>query len=77
MNFQAGGKAAPFEIEEYCSTFEKKMGSFLQPRSMLTDADAAKLVMKNEEDEVEKFVQVRRQIKAKRVRSWNVPVRSF
>ena len=34
------------------------MGSFLQPRSMLTDEDAAKLGMKNEEDEVEKFVQV-------------------
>lgn len=39
--------------------FEKKMGSFLQPRSMLTDADASKLGMKNEEDEVEKFVMVR------------------
>ncbi len=34
------------------------MGSFLQPRAMLTDDDAAKLGMKNEEDEVEKFVQV-------------------
>ena len=56
--FQVGGKANPFEIEEYCSTFEKKMGSFLQPRAMLTDDDAAKLGMKNEEDEVEKFVQV-------------------
>jgi hypothetical protein len=38
--------------------FEKKMGSFLQPRSMLTDDEAAKLGIKNEEDEVEKFVQV-------------------
>jgi hypothetical protein len=40
--------------------FEKKMGSFLQPRSMLTDDEAAKLGIKNEEDEVEKFVQVSR-----------------
>jgi len=55
---QAGGKVAPFEIDEYCSTFEKKMGSFLQPRSLLSDEEANKLGMKNEEDEVEKFVQV-------------------
>jgi hypothetical protein len=34
------------------------MGSFLQPRAMLTDDEAAKLGIKNEEDEVEKFVQV-------------------
>jgi hypothetical protein len=34
------------------------MGSFLQPRSLLTEEEAAKLGMKNEEDEVEKFVQV-------------------
>ena len=55
---QAGGKVAPFEIDEYCTTFEKKMGSFLQPRSLLSDDEANKLGMKNEEDEVEKFIQV-------------------
>ena len=46
------------DIEDYCATFEKKMGSFLQPRADLTDDEAGKLGMKNEEDEVEKFVQV-------------------
>jgi hypothetical protein len=30
----------------------------LQPRPTLTDDEAAKLGMKNEEDEVEKFIQV-------------------
>ncbi len=46
----------PSEIEDYCASFEKKMGSFLQPRADLTDDEAQKLGMKNEEDEVEKFV---------------------
>jgi hypothetical protein len=55
---QAGGKAAQFEISEYCTAFEKKLGSFLQPRSLLTDDEAAKLGIKSEDDEVEKFVQV-------------------
>ena len=47
------------EIEEYCTTFQKKMGSFVQPRGDLTEEEAGKLGMKNEDDEVEKFVQVR------------------
>ena len=34
------------------------MGSFLQPRQDLSHEDAMKLGMKNEADEVEKFVQV-------------------
>ena len=46
------------DVEDYCATFEKKMGSFLQPRADLKDEEASKLGMKNEEDEVEKFVQV-------------------
>ena len=31
-------------------------GSFVQPRADLSDEDASKLGMKNEDDEVEKFV---------------------
>ena len=50
----------PIEIEEYCTTFQKKMGSFVQPRGDLTEEEAGKLGMKNEDDEVEKFVQVMR-----------------
>jgi hypothetical protein len=46
------------DVEDYCATFEKKMGSFLQPRADLKDEEASKLGMKNEDDEVEKFVQV-------------------
>ena len=34
------------------------MGSFLQPRQDLSHEEAMKLGMKNEADEVEKFVQV-------------------
>ena len=47
------------EIDEYCTSFQKKMGSFVQPRGDLTEEEAAKLGMKNEDDEVEKFVQVK------------------
>ena len=46
------------EFDEYIATFSKKMGSFLQPRQDLSHEEAMKLGMKNEEDEVEKFVQV-------------------
>jgi len=49
------------DVEDYCANFEKKMGSFLQPRADLTDEEAAKLGMKNEEDEVEKFIQANTQ----------------
>merc|ERR1719189_2037003 len=49
------------DVEDYCATFEKKMGSFLQPRADLKDEEASKLGMKNEEDEVEKFVQANTQ----------------
>merc|ERR1719322_558259 len=49
------------EIEEYCTTFQKKMGSFVQPRGDLTEEEAGKLGMKNEDDEVEKFVQANTQ----------------
>ena len=31
------------DVEDYCANFEKKMGSFLQPRADLTDEEAAKL----------------------------------
>jgi len=44
------------ELEEYITGFEKKMGGFLVPRLDLTDDEAMKLGLKNEEDEVEKFV---------------------
>merc|ERR1712038_2103930 len=46
---------------EYIATFSKKMGSFLQPRQDLTVDEAMKLGMKNEADEVEKFVQANTQ----------------
>ena len=46
------------EFDEYIATFSKKMGSFLQPRQDLSPEEAMKLGMKNEADEVEKFVQV-------------------
>lgn len=49
------------DVEDYCATFEKKMGSFLQPRADLKDEEASKLGMKNEDDEVEKFVQANTQ----------------
>ena len=49
------------DIDDYCATFEKKMGSFLQPRADLTVEEAGKLGMKNEDDEVEKFVQANTQ----------------
>jgi len=49
------------DIDDYCANFEKKMGSFLQPRADLTDDEAGKLGMKNEDDEVEKFVQANTQ----------------
>ena len=51
------------EFDEYIATFSKKMGSFLQPRQDLSQDDAMKLGMKNEADEVEKFVQVTNQWK--------------
>merc|ERR1719273_681208 len=49
------------EYDEYIATFSKKMGSFLQPRQDLSQEDAMKLGMKNEADEVEKFVQANTQ----------------
>merc|ERR1719510_2853861 len=49
------------EYDEYIATFSKKMGSFLQPRQDLSHEDAMKLGMKNEADEVEKFVQANTQ----------------
>merc|ERR1740129_1048057 len=50
------GKINSTEMEDYCATFEKKMGGFLIPRQDLSDDEAAKIGMKNEEDEVEKFM---------------------
>ena len=54
-------RVSPSEFDDYISGFEKKMGSFLQPKVDLTDDDANKLGMKNEDDEVEKFVQANTQ----------------
>jgi len=50
------GKTRSSEIEEYMATFEKKMGGFLVLRGELTDDDAGKLGLKNEQEEVEKFI---------------------
>ena len=55
------GNVSATDIDDYCANFEKKMGSFLQPRADLTDEEASKLGMKNEEDEVEKFVRANTQ----------------
>jgi hypothetical protein len=55
------GNVTVTDIEDYCASFEKKMGSFLQPRADLTEDEAGKLGMKNEEEEVEKFVQANTQ----------------
>merc|ERR1719228_165050 len=49
-------KVTTNEIEEYMATFEKKMGGFLVMRGDLTTEEAAKYGLKNETDEVEKFV---------------------
>ena len=38
-------------------------GSFVQPRADLSDEDASKLGMKNEDDEVEKFVMANTQVR--------------
>lgn len=53
------------EVDEYIAGFEKKMGGFLVPRQDLTDDEAQKLGLKNEEDEVEKFVSANTQELAK------------
>merc|ERR1719341_1225291 len=44
------------EVEEYIAGFEKKMGGFLVMRGDLTTEEASKYGLKNETDEVEKFV---------------------
>merc|ERR1719422_1015640 len=49
-------KTTNTEIEEYMTTFEKKMGGFLVIRADLTNDEASKYGLKNETDEVEKFV---------------------
>ena len=49
-------KVTSSEVEEYMTTFEKKMGGFLVMRGDLTDEEASKYGLKNETDEVEKFV---------------------
>jgi len=53
------------EVDEYIAGFEKKMGGFLVPRQDLTDDDAMKLGLKNEKDEVDKFVSANTQELAK------------
>jgi len=49
-------KVTSSEIEEYMTTFEKKMGGFLIMRGDLSTEEASKYGLKNETDEVEKFV---------------------
>lgn len=53
------------------------MGSFLQPRQDLSQEDAMKLGMKNEADEVEKFVQVINQWKQNRGKNKLLPTYHF
>jgi len=53
------------EVDEYIAGFEKKMGGFLVPRQDLTDEEATKLGLKNEKDEVDKFVSANTQELAK------------
>jgi len=49
-------KTTSAELDEYMTTFEKKMGGFLVLRADLTNEEAAKLGLKNQEEEVEKFI---------------------
>ena len=53
------------------------MGSFLQPRQDLSQEDAMKLGMKNETDEVEKFVQVINQWKQNKGKDILLPTYHF
>ena len=43
-------------FQDNCHFCHDPLGSFVQPRADLSDEDASKLGMKNEDDEVEKFV---------------------
>ena len=52
----SASKTTSSEMEEYMTTFEKKMGGFLVLRGELTNEEAAKLGLKNQEEEVEKFI---------------------
>ena len=45
-----------FLVTEWMSSFENKIGPFLNPKFELDDADAIKLGRKNQEEEVEKFI---------------------
>merc|ERR1719481_1709991 len=49
-------KVKSSEVDDHIRTFEKKMGGFLVVRGSLTSEEAAKLGLKHEEDEVEKFI---------------------
>lgn len=53
------------EIQEYCTEFEKNIGGFIKPKKMLSDREAVKFGLKNEEDEVEKFIAANTQELAK------------
>lgn len=44
------------DVTEWMSSFENKIGPFLNPKFELDDADAVKLGRKNQEEEVEKFI---------------------
>merc|ERR1711963_1199276 len=46
------GNVSATDIDDYCANFEKKMGSFLQPRADLKDEESSKLGMKKEEEGV-------------------------
>ncbi|KAB7497435.1 Serrate RNA effector molecule-like protein [Armadillidium nasatum] len=50
-------KITPQEIQDYCRSFENKIGSFLQPLTKLSDDEAKKLGLKDSTEEVEKFIQ--------------------
>nr|CAG4643871.1 EOG090X04A7 [Lepidurus arcticus] len=53
------------EISEYCSVFESKIASFMQPIPRLTEEEAAKLGLKDTKSEVEKFIAANTQELAK------------
>ena len=63
-------KTTSTEIEDYMNTFEKKMGGFLVLRGELSNDEAAKLGLKNEGEEVEKFISANTQELGK-VEVWN------
>jgi len=49
-------KVTAAQLQDYCKQVEKKMGALLEPKQQLAETEVAKLGIRNQEDEVEKFV---------------------